>query len=58
MAYYSCQLGWRLEGFEKRACKADGDWTPDPPLCIETLCKVSDGDRFIDDKILLLIKNV
>ena len=36
---YSCNVGWKLEGFDRRSCSADGIWTPEAPVCRETLCK-------------------
>ena len=38
VVFYSCQLGWRLDGFEKRTCQAAGKWEPESPRCLETLC--------------------
>jgi hypothetical protein len=38
VVFYTCQLGWRLDGFEKRTCQAGGKWEPESPRCLETLC--------------------
>jgi uncharacterized protein YneF (UPF0154 family) len=38
VVFYSCALGWRLDGFEKRTCQAGGRWEPEAPRCLETLC--------------------
>jgi len=37
-AQYTCDLGWKLDGFSKRTCLGGGNWAPDAPVCQETLC--------------------
>jgi CUB/sushi domain-containing protein len=38
MVFYECEVGWKLEGFDKRSCQSSGRWEPEGPKCKETLC--------------------
>lgn len=35
---YSCNIGYRLRGAKKRACKADHTWSDKEPVCQIILC--------------------
>merc|ERR1712218_360262 len=38
MVFYECEVGWKLQGFDKRSCQSSGRWEPEGPKCKETLC--------------------
>ena len=37
-AHYSCDVGFRLVGYPKQTCIADGTWTGAQPTCVRVLC--------------------